>query len=126
MSKTNTDTLTLYQRAAIEWFDERPRVTGCTINFSQAEKPDKIDKWLVANVPHYAEVLCKALKIPVGGEEKICRVTNCGQPVENPMLDTCNRCFEEITAGEDNRDAVLWKAIEQYSQENLHDEEEDR
>jgi len=56
----------------------------------------------------------------------ICRITNCGQPVENPMLDICNRCFEEITAGEDDRDAVLWKAIEGREQEDLCDEREDR
>lgn len=118
--------MTKYQKVAIEWFRERPRVVGCTVNFSQAEKPDKIDEWLVENVPHYAEVFVKALKIPVEEDEKICRITNCGQPVENPSLDICRDCFEEITAGEEDRDAVLREAIEGHDQENLYDEEGDR
>ena len=118
--------MTKYQQAAIEWFEGRPGIVGCTVNFGHGKGADKIDKWLVINVPHYAEVFCKALKIPVEENRQTCRITNCGQPVENPMLDICDRCFEEITAGEEDRDAVLWKAIDQYSRENLHDEEEDR
>jgi len=83
MSKIKTDNLTPYQRAAIEWFEERPGIVSCIAHFNyptehqhlrppylsgstSAGKPDKIDRWLVINVPHYAEVFCKVLKIPVG------------------------------------------------------------
>lgn len=69
MSKTNTDNLTPYQRAAIEWFQERPGVVGCTVNFDQQRKPDKIDRWLVENIAHYAEVFCGALKLNCGGRK---------------------------------------------------------
>lgn len=124
MNKPNTNSLTPCQRAAIEWLLWRPELVSCTVNFDQAKKPDKIDRWLILNVPHYAEVLCRALKIPVKGERQICRVTNCGQPVENPSLDICDRCLEEITA--DDCEATFQEAIKKYNQEDLHDEKEDR
>lgn len=126
MSKPNTNSLTPYQRAATEWLLWRPGLVSCTVNFDQAKKPDKIDRWLVLNVPHYAEVLCKALKIPVEEGGKICRITNCGQLVENPNLDICNRCLEEITAGEEDRNVALIEAIMEREEENQHDEKEDR
>jgi len=68
VSKPKTDGLTPYQRAAIEWFEKHPGVVSCTAHFNHPDvgKPDKIDRWLILNVPHYAEVFCKALRIPVG------------------------------------------------------------
>lgn len=76
MSKTNTDSLTPYQRAAVEWFQERPKVYAFTVSFSGDEtttpgilaKADTIDRRLIRNVPHYAEVFCKALKLSIEGE----------------------------------------------------------